>query len=111
LCGTVYKQGNLIFTPDGNSVLSPVGNRLTVFDLVKYVLDQTESLIAAENGHASYSALFNLDSNKSVTFPYENRKNIDRIALSPNSTLLISVDEGEDNAHAYPHGNNGPTGS
>ncbi|KAF9968757.1 hypothetical protein BGZ70_008388 [Mortierella alpina] len=66
LCGTVYKQGNLIFTPDGNSVLSPVGNRLTVFDLVN---------------------------NKSVTFPYENRKNIDRIALSPNSTLLISVDE------------------
>ncbi|KAF9103242.1 hypothetical protein BGX29_003624 [Mortierella sp. GBA35] len=66
LCGTVYKQGNLVFTPDGNSILSPVGNRLTVFDLVN---------------------------NKAVTFPYENRKNIDRIALSPNSTLLISVDE------------------
>ncbi|KAF9971759.1 hypothetical protein BGZ73_005212 [Actinomortierella ambigua] len=66
LCGTVYKQGNLIFTPDGNAVLSPVGNRLTVFDLVN---------------------------NKSVTFPYENRKNIQRIALSPNATLLLSVDE------------------
>ncbi|KAK3832335.1 MAG: WD40 repeat-like protein [Linnemannia gamsii] len=66
LCGTVYKQGNLVFTPDGNSILSPVGNRLTVFDLVN---------------------------NKAVTFPYENRKNIDRIALSPNATLLISVDE------------------
>ncbi|KAF9159335.1 hypothetical protein DFQ26_006631 [Actinomortierella ambigua] len=66
LCGTVYKQGNLIFTPDGNAVLSPVGNRLTVFDLVN---------------------------NKSVTFPYENRKNIHRIALSPNATLLLSVDE------------------
>ncbi|KAG0243067.1 hypothetical protein BGW41_002929 [Actinomortierella wolfii] len=66
LCGTVYKQGNLIFSPDGNSVLSPVGNRLTVFDLVN---------------------------NKSVTFPYENRKNIQRIALSPNATLLLSVDE------------------
>jgi hypothetical protein len=35
LCGTVYSGGNLIFTPDGNSLLSPVGNRVTVFDLVK----------------------------------------------------------------------------
>ena len=37
LCGTVYKQGNLIFTPDGNSLLSPVGNRVSVFDLVSFV--------------------------------------------------------------------------
>lgn len=35
LCGTVYRQGNIVFTPDGNSVLSPVGNRVSVFDLVK----------------------------------------------------------------------------
>ena len=35
LCGTVYRQGNVVFTPDGNSVLSPVGNRVSVFDLVK----------------------------------------------------------------------------
>jgi hypothetical protein len=38
LCGTVYKQGNVLFTPDGNSVLSPVGNRISIFDLVKYVV-------------------------------------------------------------------------
>lgn len=37
LCGTVYKQGNVVFTPDGNSVISPVGNRVSVFDLVKSV--------------------------------------------------------------------------
>ena len=36
LCGTVYRQGNVVFTPDGNSVLSPVGNRVSVFDLVKW---------------------------------------------------------------------------
>lgn len=41
LCGTVYRQGNVIFTPDGNSVLSPVGNRVSVFDLVKLVLPST----------------------------------------------------------------------
>ncbi|KAI9487538.1 MAG: hypothetical protein EXX96DRAFT_472063, partial [Benjaminiella poitrasii] len=37
LLGTVYSGGNVIFTPDGNSILSPVGNRVSIFDLVKYV--------------------------------------------------------------------------
>ncbi|KAF9653496.1 WD repeat protein [Thelephora ganbajun] len=66
LCGTVYRQGNILFTPDGNSVLSPVGNRVSVFDLVN---------------------------NKSRTLPFENRKNIAAIALSPDSNVLITVDE------------------
>lgn len=34
-------------------------------------------------------------SNKSTTFPFENRKNIRRFAVSPDSVLLISIDEGE----------------
>ncbi|KIK25932.1 hypothetical protein PISMIDRAFT_676441 [Pisolithus microcarpus 441] len=67
LCGTVYRQGNVLFTPDGNSLLSPVGNRVSVFDLVN---------------------------NKSRTLPFQNRKNISRIALSPDASILISVDEG-----------------
>ncbi|KIJ61864.1 hypothetical protein HYDPIDRAFT_176835 [Hydnomerulius pinastri MD-312] len=66
LCGTVYRQGNILFTPDGNTLLSPVGNRVSVFDLVN---------------------------NKSRTLPFENRKNIAAIALSPDASLLISVDE------------------
>ncbi|KAF9068823.1 WD40-repeat-containing domain protein [Rhodocollybia butyracea] len=66
ICGTVYRQGNVIFTADGNSLLSPVGNRVSVFDLVN---------------------------NKSFTFAFENRKNIARIALSPDGNVLISVDE------------------
>lgn len=33
LLGTVYRKGNLTFTPDGNSVISPVGNRITIYDL------------------------------------------------------------------------------
>ncbi|KZT23719.1 WD40 repeat-like protein [Neolentinus lepideus HHB14362 ss-1] len=66
ILGTVYRQGNIVFTPDGNSVLSPVGNRVSVFDLVN---------------------------NKSFTFPFENRKNIAAIALSPDSNVLISIDE------------------
>ncbi|CEQ40342.1 SPOSA6832_01966, partial [Sporobolomyces salmonicolor] len=66
LCGTVYRQGNVAFTPDGNSVVSPVGNRVSVFDLVN---------------------------NKSRTLAFENRKNIARVALSPDASVLISVDE------------------
>ncbi|CAG8782421.1 27451_t:CDS:2, partial [Racocetra persica] len=31
--------------------------------------------------------------NKSITFPFENRKNISRIALSPNTNILLSIDE------------------
>eukprot|EP01083_Nonionella_stella_P087419 243227_1 len=65
LCGSVYSGGNLVFTPDGNSVLSPVGNRITVFDLRNH---------------------------KATTLPFENRKNIARLALSPDGHTLISVD-------------------
>ena len=36
LCGSVYKCGNVTFTPDGVSLLSPVGNRVTMFDLIEY---------------------------------------------------------------------------
>ena len=35
VCGTVYKGGNVVFLPDGNTLCSPVGNRVAVYDLVK----------------------------------------------------------------------------
>jgi periodic tryptophan protein 2 len=66
LLGTVYRKGNLLFTPDGNCLLSPVGNRVTVFDLVQ---------------------------NTSYTLPFSHRTNIDRLDLSPRGNLLLSVDE------------------
>ncbi|KAL9100818.1 MAG: hypothetical protein Q9163_003848 [Psora crenata] len=66
LLGTVYCSGNLLFTPDGTSLLSPVGNRVTVFDLVN---------------------------NKSYTLPFSHRRNIFRIALNPRGNLLLTVDE------------------
>ena len=40
LLGTVYCKGNILFTPDGSCLLSPVGNRISVFDLIKYVTPQ-----------------------------------------------------------------------
>ena len=38
LCGAVYRQGNVLFTNDGDSVFSPVGNRISQFDLKRYLL-------------------------------------------------------------------------
>lgn len=66
LLGTVYCKGNLLFTPDGTCLLSPVGNRVTVFDLVN---------------------------NKSCTLPFSHRRNVSRLALNPHGNLLLSVDE------------------
>ncbi|EFA76157.1 WD40 repeat-containing protein [Heterostelium album PN500] len=66
LLGTVYSGGNILFTPDGNSVISPVGNRLTVFDLVNH---------------------------NSITLPIETHRDIKIIALSPNGKILIASDE------------------
>ncbi|GAB7351013.1 hypothetical protein MBLNU459_g1504t2 [Dothideomycetes sp. NU459] len=66
LLGTVYRKGNLTFTPDGTCLLSPVGNRVTVFDLVN---------------------------NKSHTLPFAHRRNIARLALNPQGNLLLTVDE------------------
>ncbi|KAF1833960.1 periodic tryptophan protein 2 [Decorospora gaudefroyi] len=66
LLGTVYSRGNLLFTPDGTCLLSPVGNRVSVFDLV---------------GSSSY------------TLPFAHRRNIARLALNPRGNLLLSVDE------------------
>lgn len=36
LLGTVYRGGNLLFNADGTHLYSPVGNRVTVFNLVEY---------------------------------------------------------------------------
>ncbi|KAG0678652.1 U3 snoRNP protein [Pichia californica] len=66
LLGTVYREGNIVFSPDGTCLLSPVGNRVSVFDLIH---------------------------NKSYTLDYEHRKNITAIALNPQGSLLLTIDE------------------
>ena len=66
LCGTVYRGGNLAFTPDGDSIYSGVGNRVSSFNLVH---------------------------NKSQTFPFENRVNVARIVVSPDGGTLLTIDE------------------
>lgn len=66
LLGTVYRKGNLVYTRDGTCLLSPVGNRVSVFDLVN---------------------------NKSYTLPFAHRVNIVRIGLHPKGQLLLTIDE------------------
>jgi len=65
ICGNVFQNGNLLFTPDGNSIVSPIGNRVSMYDLINH---------------------------KSTALPFENRKNIRRIAVSPDGRMLISID-------------------
>ncbi|KAJ8942237.1 hypothetical protein NQ318_003084 [Aromia moschata] len=69
LLGTVYRKGDLLFTPDGNSVISTVGNRISIFDL-----------------------------KKSTTLPVESRFNYNALDLSPNGCALIAINE-EGEAH------------
>ncbi|XP_006792953.1 PWP2 small subunit processome component [Neolamprologus brichardi] len=66
LLGAVYRQGNLNFTRDGNAVISPVGNRISVFDL---------------------------KNNTSETLPFSTTKNVTCVGLSPDGSLAIVVDE------------------
>lgn len=58
------KGGNLVFTSDGNSILSPVGNRVQVLDLLHHGCR---------------------------TLPFEARSNVRRIALSPGDDRLLIV--------------------
>uniref|UniRef100_A0A3B4BD38 Small-subunit processome Utp12 domain-containing protein n=1 Tax=Periophthalmus magnuspinnatus TaxID=409849 RepID=A0A3B4BD38_9GOBI len=66
LLGAVYRQGNLNFSKDGNAVISPVGNRISIFDL---------------------------KNNTSETLPISTTKNITCVGISPNGNLAIVVDE------------------
>lgn len=65
LCGPVYKEGNLEYTPDGTGIFVPVGKRVTFFDLVN---------------------------NEAFTFPFELPTPVARTTLSPNGSLLLVVD-------------------
>ncbi|XP_076275558.1 periodic tryptophan protein 2 homolog [Rhynchophorus ferrugineus] len=71
LLGTVYRKGDLLFTPDGNSVITTVGNRISIFDL---------------------------KNNKCNTLPVESRFNYVSMDISPNGCTLISINE-EGEAH------------
>ncbi|KAK7874490.1 hypothetical protein R5R35_001573 [Gryllus longicercus] len=66
LLGTIYRKGNLLFSPDGNCVISPVGNRISIYDL---------------------------KNNKASSLPVESRFNFTTIQLSPDGNMLLAVNE------------------
>ncbi|XP_005178449.1 periodic tryptophan protein 2 homolog [Musca domestica] len=66
LLGTIYRRGNVLFTPDGNSIITPVGNRLTLYDL---------------------------KNNKARTLSLASNYNYRSLALSPDGSLLLAVNE------------------
>ncbi|KAF2455633.1 WD40-repeat-containing domain protein [Lineolata rhizophorae] len=84
LLGTVFSRGNLLFSPDGTCLISPVGNRISVFDLVKYVSLPATVLVVRD---------LNYHRNKSHTLPLAHRRNISRLTLTPRGNVLLSVDE------------------
>lgn len=65
LLGATYKGGSLEYTPDGNVLLSPVGNRVNAVDLVQ---------------------------GRCVTLAPENREDVAILALTQDAKLLLSID-------------------
>jgi periodic tryptophan protein 2 len=81
--GTVYRQGNLTFSNDGYTLLSPVGNKITLFDLKKYrFLFYFPSM------------LYSFFSNSSSTLSIESILNIGVVALNPAGTHLFLINDG-----------------
>eukprot|EP00759_Apiculatamorpha_spiralis_P003301 PhF_6_TR11568/c0_g1_i1/m.18657/K14558/PWP2, UTP1; periodic tryptophan protein 2 len=66
VCGTVYSQGNVCFSADGKSILTPTGNRVSRHNLV--------------NGECT-------------TFPWSSYFNITCFDVSSDGLLLLAVDE------------------
>ncbi|KAF8819875.1 hypothetical protein IE077_003866, partial [Cardiosporidium cionae] len=65
LCGAPFEGGHVQFSADGNSLLSPVQNRLCIFDLMN---------------------------STSYTLPCESRRNIHHICLHPDGKIAITID-------------------
>lgn len=65
LCGVIYRQGNILFTNDSRTLISPVGGRVTLFDMEK---------------------------NENITLPFELDHYVCQMALCPSGNLLIASD-------------------
>lgn len=65
LLGQVYNTGNVVFSQDGTKLVSPVDNRVNVYDLIN---------------------------STSFTFDYEHRAPISCLDVSDNGNLMLSVD-------------------
>lgn len=64
--GSVYKGGSVLFSADGRLLLSPVGNRISIFDLVEQ---------------------------RAATIDSVTHRDITSLSLSPDGRLLLAVDD------------------
>jgi periodic tryptophan protein 2 len=65
ICGSFYKDGNIVFSPKKNILFTAVSNRIKAIDL---------------------------DTNLTHTFDCEARSDIKHLAISPDSKILIAID-------------------
>uniref|UniRef100_A0A0K0CTN5 WD_REPEATS_REGION domain-containing protein n=1 Tax=Angiostrongylus cantonensis TaxID=6313 RepID=A0A0K0CTN5_ANGCA len=102
LIGSVYRNGDVIFSPDGNSVISPVGNKLSVFDLknsvsrtlsfdclhniVSVAINNTGShmIVSNEGGHVLYINI----STETVIFKFRANRSVRAVQFSPDGNFI-----------------------
>ncbi|GMS88534.1 hypothetical protein PENTCL1PPCAC_10709 [Pristionchus entomophagus] len=109
LFGSVYKNGNILFSHDGNSVISPVGNKVTITDLKNNVsrtlniealynittmaINNSGShlLIANEKGEILYVNMVT----EAIVFRFRAKRSIKGIQFSPDCKS-VAITRGED---------------
>ena len=65
MLGSVYKGGNVLFSADGRFLYSPVGNRISIFDLIEHKIHTIDAVT---------------------------HRDISTVAISPNGHLLLAID-------------------
>ncbi|GMR41676.1 hypothetical protein PMAYCL1PPCAC_11871 [Pristionchus mayeri] len=109
LFGSVYKNGNVLFSHDGNSVISPVGNKITVIDLKNNVsrtlniealynittmaINNSGShlLVANEKGEILYVNMIT----EAIVFRFRANRSVKSIQFSPDCKS-VAMTRGED---------------
>lgn len=76
-------QGNLLFTSDGTSIISPLGNRVGVFDLVKYV-----SRVPVLSCHGEADGLGDMRIAATRAVPYHSRTERTSLELHSHQTRI-----------------------
>ncbi|KAK6739639.1 hypothetical protein RB195_008250 [Necator americanus] len=102
LIGSVYRNGDVIFSPDGSSVISPVGNKVSVFDLRNNIsrtlslecmhnisavtINNTGShmVVSNEGGHVLY-----INTNtETVIFKFRANREVRAVKFSPDGNFI-----------------------
>jgi periodic tryptophan protein 2 len=106
LCGIIYNAGNILFTKDeSDMILSPVGNKITCFDLkngvsntlpiecrsnIKYIDITPDNKILVAVDIDGYCILINLPK-KIIIGHFNFRSNVSKIKISPNGKFLAAA--------------------